>query len=332
MENTLVWCKTKAQVVAVLTEAKKRGYNIDFPAEMGNGFWASNHEETVVNLNGNGRSITYSYKDWYINHPNYGKIITADKFLSRKPILITRNGRVVTAENKNTGEKAIATCCPTDTFDFGTGAMIAVARLIAHSNKGITKDAETVLRQLLEDDTNSDAPTKKEPTTKFKVGDLVTLKDGLEVGEVYGGITLREGMYDKGHNKPLKVLEGSRCKAFSCAHVGGGLPYLYSKEMLEPWDENKIREGDKVHVKKGCTKNRYDIYYQWLKDNISDIDLLLGFERKDSVSTTDTYTVVKIAPHGRFGDVKLAFIKRTNGIGDTFSYLYDIDALEKVTE
>lgn len=334
--NTLVWCKTKSQLLAVLTEAKKRGYSVDSPTRMADMFWPNHHEETVVNLNSNGRLITYCYKDWYINHPGFGKIISADKFLVTKPILITRKGRVVTAENKNSGEKAIATCSPDDTFDFGTGAMIAVARLIAQSDKGITKDAETVLRQLLGDDVSSDSPADKWPTSKFKVDDLVTLKDGLESGKVYDGITLLSNMYRNGNCKPLKVVEidsnGHYCCAPTDESIDVVVPYWYSEEMLEPWNENKIREGDKVHVKKGCTKDRYDTYYQWLKDNISDVDLLLGFERKDSVSTTDTYTVVKIAPHGHFGDVKLAFIKRTNGIGDTFSYLYDIDALEKVTE
>ena len=335
MENTLVWCKTKAQLLAVLTEAKNRGYGVDSPTRMTDMFWSNHHEETVVNLNGNGRSITYCYKDWYVEHPDFGKIITADKFFGRKPILITRKGRVVTAENKNTGEKAIATCSPTDTFDFGTGAMIAVARLIAQSDKGITKDAETVLRQLLGYDAESpvDIPTEEEPKP-FKVGSLVTLRPDVTPGIEYNGLMLKPGeMYDIACGKPIKVIRyDSGDQTYLCKAEGTERMWWYDSDMLEAWDENKIREGDRVHVRKGCTKDRYDTYYQWLKDNISDVDLLLGFERKDSVSTTDTYTVVKIAPHGHFGDVRLAFIKRTNGIGDTFSYLYDIDALEKVTE
>ena len=131
MENTLVWCKTKAEVREVLSDAKNMGYHMTDLDDYTERFWSTHESETVINLHGNDKAITYCYKDWYINHPNFGKIITASKFFGRKPILITRKGRVVTAENKNTGEKAIATCCPTDTFDFGTGAMIAVARLIA---------------------------------------------------------------------------------------------------------------------------------------------------------------------------------------------------------
>lgn len=335
MENTLVWCKTKAEVREVLSEAKNMGYHMSDLDDYTERFWSTHESETVINLHGDGKGITYCYKDWYINHPNFGKIISASKFFGRKPILITRKGRVVTAENKNTGEKAIATCCPTDTFDFGTGAMIAVARLIAQSDKGITKDAETVLRQLLGYDAEipADDPTEAEPKP-FKVGDLVTLREGVKEGDHFGHLDVECGaMFDQSHHKPIKVIEITKAGSYYCTPAdGNGTGFYYHEGMLELWDESKIREGDKVHVKKGCTKDRYDTYYQWLKDNISDIDLLLGFERKDSVSTTDTYTVVKIAPHEYFGGTQLAFIKKTNGIGDTFSYLYDIDSLEKVTE
>ena len=419
MENTLVWCKTKAQLDAVLTEAKKRGYNIDSPIEMANRFWANYHENSVVNLNGNGRSITYCYKDWYIEHPSFGKIIAADKFFCYKPILITRKGRVVTAEDKNTGEKAIATCCPTDTFDFGTGAMIAVARLMAKTPDAITDDVKAEWKKVLgieevkvytDDDRNFKVGDRvvvrdwgdmakeygvennglspdgcatrfttimkhlcgrtatitdtdddyvrvefddksgdtnwyfrrwmfnpsdsDKPTAKFKVGDIVTLREGVKEGDHFGHLDVEYGaMFSQGYHKPIKVIEISKAGSYLCVPAkGNGTDFYYHEEMLEPWDGNKIREGDKVHVKKGCTKDRYDTYYKWLKDYISDVDLLLGFERSGAISTTDTYTVVKIAPHGHFGDVQLAFVKRTNGFGDTFSYLYDVEALEKVTE
>lgn len=339
MKVEYIICENKAERDAVFRKLESEGYK-----------WGNKKPLTEWNLNDSwGDKSIALHPDkklkavlWAFTRSEHRQrkdaVLAQDYLYKRKPILITRKGRVVTAENKNTGEKAIATCCPTDTFDFGTGAMIAVARLIAQSDKGITKDAETVLRQLLgyDAETPADTPTEEEPTSKFKVDDLVTLKDGLESGEVYDGITLLSNMYRNGNCKPLKVVEigsnGHCCCAPTDESIVVAIPYWYSEEMLETWDENKIREGDKVHVKKGCTKDRYDTYYQWLKDNISDIDLLLGFERSDVISTMDKYTVVKIAPHGHFGDVQLAFIKRTNGIGDTFSYLYDIDALEKVTE
>ena len=409
-----VSCVTKEQCSAVIQRMVAEGCRPINPDHA----WCSYGREVVIRKN-NDKHISYANRQWYTDHGYGGRIITAHQYLNRtnKPILITRKGRVVTAEDKNSGEKAIATCSPTDTFDFGTGASIALARLMAKTPEILTDDVKAEWKKVLgikevkaytDDDRNfkvgdrvvvrdwgdmareygtkddsisfdgdstSFVPEMKHlcgrtatitdmndnyvrvefddksgdtgwyfrrwmfnpsdsdrPTAKFNVDDLVTLKDGLKVGEVYGGLTLREGMYDRGHNKPLNVLVVSRGETFSCAPVGGGLAYWYSEEMLEPWCENKICEGDKVHVKKGCTKDRYDTYYQWLKDNISDVDFLLGFERSDAISTTDTYTVVKIAPHGHFADLQLAFIKRTNGFGDTFSYLYNVEALEKVTE
>ena len=414
MENTLVWCKTKSQVREVLAKAKKIGYRVhDDYVDM---FWRDYRSETVINLNSNGQSVTYCGKDWYEKHYSE-KIISAIEFLGFKPILITRKGRVVTAEDKNTGEKAIATCSPDDTFDFGTGAMIAVARLMAKTPEALTDDVKAEWKKVLgieevkvytDDDRNfkvgdrvvvrdwgdmakeygaEDSDIRPDgcatsftaimkhlcgrtatitgvdddyvrvkfddksgdtnwyfrrwmfnpsdsdkPTSKFNVDDLVTLKNGLEPGKTYGDMTLYTGgMFDSLNGKPEKVKEVyKRGKSSPSYQTESG--WYYSEEMLEAWDESKIREGDRVHVKKGCTKDRYDTYYQWLKDNISDIDFLLGFERSDAISTTDTYTVVKIAPHGHLGDVQLAFIKRTNGFGDTFSYLYDVEALEKVTE
>ena len=422
-----VSCVTRDQCFAVIRRMEAEGCRPINPDHA----WSSYSKEVVIRKN-NDKHISYANRQWYTDHGYGGRIITAYQYLNKtnKPILITRKGRVVTAEDKNTGDKAIATCCPTDTFDFGTGAMIAVARLIAQSDKGITKDAEVVLRQLLgynaetpaekhkakvgdkliirewdemrdnedrdsvgnifsrndpqgcfstamksisgktvviteldeEDDDRfrivpsgfpnakkwwvrrwmvkefitDESPADEEPTVKFKIGDLVTLKDGLEVGKPYGAVDLLEIMYSNGYGKPMRVTDTTKCEdgdmAYDCAPVSGGRSFWYVEEMLETWDSNKIHEGDKVHVKKGCTEYRYDTYYKWLKDNISDVDLLLGFERRESISTADVYTVVKIAPHEYFTDGQLALIKRTDEIGNTYSYLFNINGLEKVTE
>lgn len=336
MKVEYIICENKAERDAVLAKLEREGY-----------VWGNTEPLTKWNMNDTwgDKSIALSIGSvakrvlWAFtreDHRQNRNTVSAQDYLSKhKPILITRKGRVVIAEDKNTGEKAIATCSPDDKFDFGTGAMIAVARLIAQSDKGITKDAETVLRQLLGYDAESpvDIPTEAEPKP-FKVGSLVTLRPDVKPGIEYNGLTLQPGdMYDIACGKPIKVIRyDSADQTYLCEAKGAERMWWYDSDMLEQWDESKIREGDKVHVKKGCTKDRYDTYYQWLKDNISDVDFLLGFERSDAISTTDTYTGVKIAPHGHFGGCQLAFIKRTNGIGDTFSYLYDIDALEKVTE
>ena len=331
MENTLVWCKTKSQLDAVLTEAKNRGYAIDSPISMADMFWSSHHEETVVNLNGNGRSITYCYKDWYIEHPKFGKIITADKFFGCKPILITRNGRVVTAENKNTGEKAIATCSPDDTFDFGTGAMIAVARLIAQSDKGITKDAETVLRQLLGYDAESpvDIPTEEEPKP-FKVGSLVTLRPDVTPGIEYNGLMLKPGeMYDIAYGKPIKVIRyDSGDQTYLCEAEGANRMWWYDSDMLEKWDESKIREGDIVRVIN--TGLNYSTYPQWVGKHISDPDMAARY-CFGSPSDEGNYKVIKIAEHESNGRT-LAYIEQCDGFVFNKCYLVEVKGLEKVTE
>ena len=331
MENTLVWCKTKAEVVAVLTEAKKRGYGIDSPTDMGNMFWSNYHEETVLNLNGNGRSITYCYKDWYIEHPSFGNIISADKFLVTKPILITRKGRVVTAEDKNTGEKAIATCSPDDTFDFGTGAMIAVARLIAQSDKGITKDAETVLRQLLGYDAESpvDIPTEAEPKP-FKVGSLVTLRPDVIPGIEYNGLTLLPGeMYDTAFGKPIKVIRyDSGDQTYLCKAEGAERSWWYDSDMLEAWDKSKIYEGDIVRVIN--TGLNYSTYPRWVGEHISDPDMAARY-CFGSPSTDGNYKVIKIAEHETNGRT-LAYIEQCDGFVFNKCYLVEVKGLEKVTE
>lgn len=325
-KNTLVWCKTKEQVLATLKVAEEMGYR--FSTNFADCAWNCYGNSTVMNLRSDSRIVTYCYKEWYERHTEYGKIITAEKFLGIKPILITQSGRLTIAEDKNTGEKGIASCSPDDTYDFHTGALIAVARLIAKSEKGITKDAETVLRQLLGDDVNNDAPAEEEPTAKFKIGDLVTLKDGLKVGKVYGGLTLSEGMYGRGHNKPLKVLEVSRGETFSCAPVGGGLAYWYSKEMLEPWDENKIREGDIVEVVN--TGANYPCYTEWIYEYITDTTLARRFGYDNNPKKLERYEVVKIASHG-IKDEMLAYIKPCfDSIGGC--YIVGVRGLKRVAK
>lgn len=61
----------------------------------------------------------------------YFDLVKRKKEKSRKPIVIYNRGKEVIAVDKNTGKKAIARCCPEDTFDFETGAKIAFERLLS---------------------------------------------------------------------------------------------------------------------------------------------------------------------------------------------------------
>lgn len=61
---------------------------------------------------------------------------------SHKPIVIYNRDREVIAVDKNTGKKAIAKCCPEDTFNFNIGAKIAFDRLINPQIKKVTRYAK----------------------------------------------------------------------------------------------------------------------------------------------------------------------------------------------
>jgi len=328
MKVEYIICENKAERDAVLRKLEKNGY-----------IWANGESLTEWNMEDvwGDKSISLSLDKeqmvrWIFTrteqreHPH---AVSAQHYLrNNRPILITRKGRVVTAENKNTGEKAIATCSPTDTFDFGTGAMIAVARLIAQSDKGITKDAETVLRQLLGDDVSSDYPAEEEPTTKFKVGDLVTLKNDLEPGKTYGDMTLYHGdMFDSLNGKSKKVIKVWERSKNSPTYQTES-EWYYSEEMLELWDENKIREGDIVRVIN--TGLNYSTYPQWVGEHISDPDMAARY-CFGSPSTDGNYKVIKIAEHESNGRT-LAYVEQCDGFVFNKCYLVEVKGLEKVTE
>ena len=174
----------------------------------------------------------------------------------------------------------------------------------------------------------------KTPEAKFKVGDHVTLKEGLTKGERYGSLTLWSGrMYDLANGKRLEVETATFNKDDEMHHyycrTAEGDGYYYTEAMLDKWDESKICEGDKVRVKKRCTGMRYDTYFEWVKEHITDPELLLAFEREDHVDTSLDYEVVKIAPHKLFSQKPIAYIKH-KGCYRPICYLFDVEALEKV--
>lgn len=180
----------------------------------------------------------------------------------------------------------------------------------------------------------TDIPAQsKTPEAKFKVGDYVTLKEDVEADKWYGGLELLSGaMYDNAHNKRMKVIradwsDDSNTFFYECKG-DSQFTFHYSEEMLDKCDESKIYEGDKVRIKKGCSGMRYDIYYEWVREHITDPDLLLAFERDNPIDTSLDYEVVKIAPHKSLSTT-LAYIKH-RGCYRTLCYLFNVEALEKV--
>ena len=330
MEDKLIWCNTKEKLKKVAQKLKDDGFSIT-DAET---IWKSYEEELVLSVHTKYKSITYCSRDWY-KERGYSEPITADEFLGNKKnpsIVIFRRDRNVIAKDVATGNEGIAKCSPNDDFVFKTGASIALARLMAKTPDALSHDVKDEWIKVL-----GLTPVKKRVFTDadrdFKVGDYVTLKKGIASGKRYGGLTLYSGrMYEYANGKRLEVEtatpnESDGMYHYRCKGADGNYFY-YTEPMLDKWDESKICEGDKVRIKKGCTGMRYDSYYEWVKEHITDPELLLAFEREDHVDTSLDYDVVKIAPHKLFSQKPVAYIKHKDDYR-TLCYLFDIEALEK---
>lgn len=341
------------------------------------------------------------------------KYIICENKTERDAVLgkLERQGYVWVGE----GEKAIATCSPDDEFDFGTGAAIALARLMAKTPEALTDDVKTEWKKVLgikeveaytDDDRNfkvgdmvvvrdwgdmakeygvknngispngcatrfttimkhlcgrtatiTDAyddyvrvefddksgdtdwyfrrwmfnPSDSDkPTTKFKVGDLVTLREGVKEGDHFGYLDVEYGaMFDQSYHKPIKVIEISKAGSYLCVPAkGNGTDFYYHEEMLEKWNKDKIYEGDIVRVIN--TGLNYSTYPQWVGKHISDPDMAARY-CFSSPSNGEDYKVIKIAEHESNGRT-LAYIEQCEGFTYKKCYLIEVKGLEKVTE
>lgn len=175
------------------------------------------------------------------------------------------------------------------------------------------------------------APEKEKPEARFKVGDYVTLKEGVEANERYGGLPLLSGpMHDFAYHKRMRVVgvdwqEEVGTYYYECYH-DGKFTFHYSEEMLDKWDESKIHEGDTVKVIN--TGLNYSSYVKWVEEHISDPSMAARF----CFSTPETwkkYKVIKIAEHER-NHSPLAYIEETDGLSYNKCYLIEVKGLEKV--
>ena len=178
--------------------------------------------------------------------------------------------------------------------------------------------------------TDVQASEKEKPEAKFKVGDYVTLKEGLTAGENYSGIKLLSGtMYDGAYHKRMKVV-GVEWKDdvgtyFYECEGDFRFTFYYSEKMLEKWDESKIHEGDTVRVIN--TGLNYSSYVKWVGEHISDPYMAARF-CFGSPSTDKNYKVIKIAEHEK-NYRPLAYIEETDGLGYNRCYLIEVKGLEK---
>ena len=100
-------------------------------------------------------------RSWYIREQDFKPV--------NETIVIYRKDLEVIALNKSTGKKAIARCCPEDTFDFETGAKLAFDRLWL----AILEEPEEPKKQLYN---GKIIFTKGDEI--FKTGHIYEIKDG----------------------------------------------------------------------------------------------------------------------------------------------------------
>ena len=178
--------------------------------------------------------------------------------------------------------------------------------------------------------TDATTPEKKKPEAKFKVGDYVTLKEGIEANKKYGGLPLLSGpMHDFAYHKQMRVVgvdwqEEVGTYYYECYH-DGKFTFHYSEEMLDKWDEGKIHEGDTVKVIN--TGLNYSSYVKWVGEHISDPYMAARF-CFGSPSTDKNYKVIKIAEHER-NYRPLAYIEEIDGLSYNRCYLIEVKGLKK---
>lgn len=125
-------CNTAKEEKRVLEELEKQGYK-----------WNSEEAPTKFCSFPFNFYKTYALQLWRDKTITHGPVlgigknaVTAKEFLGKDEcIVIYRNGSETIAFNKVTKEKAVAKCSPSDTYDFMTGAKLALERLTGKEEK-----------------------------------------------------------------------------------------------------------------------------------------------------------------------------------------------------
>lgn len=123
---------------------------------------------------------------------------------------------------------------------------------------------------------------------KFKVGDLVKIKDGLEEGEKYGGLTLYGPRMNFKGQKRIEGISGQQKQFYE---IGC---FSYTQEMLEKVEDRRsgmrFKVGDKVRVREWDDMEReFDL------DNEGDIDCPHSFVKEMKKFCGKTCEISKVA-------------------------------------
>lgn len=337
--KTYIKCNNKAERDAVLKAMDKKGIRWvgggEMPSKWESDEWEDN--DPIYLIVHDDDSLSWGYAS-FVHDGDRNKMMSASEYLAREkknpPILIYRKGRAVFAEDKGTEYVGTAICSPDDTFDFYTGAMIAICRLVGDK---IGDDARTEMRKLIGEEPSAD-------TDEFKVGDRVEIKTWDEMEKEYGTATWGE------------ISHGDTCFCGTMKHLcgrtatiteidedryfldfddkSGDIEWYYTAWMLKKSDKPKpevteIKVGDKVTVVN--YKKAYDTYAQWFIDNDIDKEIATRYAYKSAPQDGVHYFVKAIAPHGHDPKTILYCIQ-----GDEYNdglnpaYLISRDGIEKV--
>ena len=162
--------------------------------------------------------------------------------------------------------------------------------------------------------------------TKFQVGDLVTLKDGVDRYDSPGGIRIHDEMFEMGHCKPMEVeavddtIVGTM---YTCKSEYDPYHFTFHEAALDKWEDIKV--GDTVEVVNSgkCYAN----YSEWVARNVEDKETIAKYAYGFTPRVGTRGKVLQIADHLRRSDGLLVYIN--DGTTDK-CYLMGIKGVKKV--
>ena len=167
---------------------------------------------------------------------------------------------------------------------------------------------------------------KNHKPTRFRVGELVTLKDGVDRGDVPGGITILDKMFKMGHGKPMEVEDIDFTDAgavYTCKSEYDPYHFTYHEDALDKWEDIKV--GDKVVI---VNSNKcYANYSEWVAKNIEDKETIAKYAYGFTPREGTRGTVLQIANHINRPDGLLVYINEGNS---DKCYLMGIKGVRKI--
>ena len=324
MKNTKIKCKSIEEAKAVLQLIEDRHPEVGWgaggkPTEFLP--WRSRPSENTVWFNIENDRIFYSFNgDLYPER--WVNATSAKRFLRKAAtsIHIYQRGKMVIAHESETGREGIAKCSPDDKFDFSIGARIALLRLFGEE----VPDSLTGKEKIEEKEEFKVGENHK--PTRFRVGELVTLKDGVDRGDVPGGITILNKMFKMGHRKPMEVEDIDLTDygaVYTCKSEYGPYHFAYHEDALDKWEDIKV--GDTVEIVN--SGECYTSYTGWVAKNIVHRETIAQYAYGFTPREGTRGRVLQIADHGNRNDGLLVYINDDN---NGKCYLIGIKGVKKV--